>query len=111
MRRVGVGAGDKVLLSFLSANHDERVFSEPAVFDIRRDPNPHLSFGHGPHFCIGAQLAVAQMRALFTDQNIIASGRVLKSGRQLIFGGVTLRGAGDQRVVASGTSTYMLLPD
>lgn len=64
---VNIGAGDKVLLSFLSANHDERVFRDPAVFDIRRDPNPHLSFGHGPHFCIGAQLAVAQMRALFTE--------------------------------------------
>ncbi len=64
---VTIGAGDKVLLSFLSANHDERVFRDPAVFDIRRDPNPHLSFGHGPHFCIGAQLAVAQMRALFTE--------------------------------------------
>lgn len=64
---VDIRSGDKVLLSFLSANHDERVFSDPSVFDIRRDPNPHLSFGHGPHFCIGAQLAVAQMRALFTE--------------------------------------------
>jgi len=64
---VDIRAGDKVLLSFLSANHDERVFSDPAVFDIRRDPNPHLSFGQGPHFCIGARLAVAQMRALFTE--------------------------------------------
>ncbi|MFO7549860.1 MAG: cytochrome P450 [Haliea sp.] len=64
---VDIRSGDKVLLSFLSANHDERVFSDPAVFDIRRAPNPHLSFGHGPHFCIGAQLAVAQMRALFTE--------------------------------------------
>ena len=45
---VDIRAGDKVLLSFLSANHDERVFSDPAVFDIRRDPNPHLSFGQGP---------------------------------------------------------------
>lgn len=62
-----IRAGDKVLLSFLSANYDERVFEQPEVFDIHRDPNPHLSFGHGPHFCIGAQLAVAQMRALFTE--------------------------------------------
>lgn len=45
------------------------------------------------------------------DQDVIATGRVLKPGRQLIFGEVTLRAAGDQRVVASGTSTYMLLPD
>ncbi|QIB64556.1 cytochrome P450 [Kineobactrum salinum] len=60
-------AGDKVLLSYLSANYDERIFTEPERFDISRDPNPHLSFGYGPHFCIGGQLAVAQMRALFTE--------------------------------------------
>jgi cytochrome P450 len=59
--------GDKVVVSFMSANHDERVFQHPPAFDIRRDPNPHLSFGYGPHFCLGAQLAVAQMRAIFTQ--------------------------------------------
>jgi cytochrome P450 len=62
-----IRAGDKVVVSFLSANYDEQVFDKPAVFDITRDPNPHLSFGYGPHFCIGAQLAVAQMRALFRE--------------------------------------------
>ena len=60
-------AGDKVVVSFLSANYDERVFSNPLDFDIRRSPNDHLSFGYGPHFCLGAQLAVAQMRAIFTE--------------------------------------------
>ncbi|MCB1846576.1 MAG: cytochrome P450 [Halieaceae bacterium] len=59
--------GDKVVVSFLSANYDERVFPQAAQFDIRRDPNPHLSFGYGPHFCLGAQLAVAQMRAIFSQ--------------------------------------------
>ena len=54
-------------MSFLSANYDERVFTNPEAFDIARDPNPHLSFGYGPHFCIGAQLAVAQMQALFLE--------------------------------------------
>lgn len=63
---VSVRAGDKVLLSYLSANYDERVFPEPQVFDIQRDASAHLSFGYGPHFCIGGQLAIAQMRALFT---------------------------------------------
>lgn len=62
-----VRAGDKVVVSFLSANHDEREFGRPAEFDIRRSPNPHLSFGYGPHFCLGAQLAVAQMRAIFLE--------------------------------------------
>ena len=62
-----IRSGDKVVVSFLSANYDERVFDNPLGFDIRRSPNPHLSFGYGPHFCIGAQLAVAQMKALFLE--------------------------------------------
>jgi len=43
------------------------VYSQPTRFDIGREPNPHLSFGYGPHFCLGAQLAVAQMRAIFLE--------------------------------------------
>ena len=62
-----IRAGDKVVVSFTSANRDERVFDDPDRFDIHRAPNPHLSFGHGPHFCLGAQLARAQMRALFAE--------------------------------------------
>ena len=62
-----VCAGDKVVVSFTSANRDEEVFTDPERFDLRRAPNPHLSFGHGPHFCLGAELARAQMRALFAE--------------------------------------------
>ena len=62
---VRIRAGDKVVVSFTSANRDEAVFADPDRFDVRRTPNPHLSFGHGPHFCLGAQLARVQMRALF----------------------------------------------
>ena len=62
-----IKAGDKVVVSFLSANYDEQVYSQPTEFDIGREPNPHLSFGYGPHFCLGAQLAVAQMRAIFLE--------------------------------------------
>ena len=60
-----IRAGDKVVVSFTSANRDEAVFAAPDRFDVRRSPNPHLSFGHGPHFCLGGQLARIQMRALF----------------------------------------------
>jgi cytochrome P450 len=62
-----IGAGDKVVVSFTAANRDESAFPDPERFDIRRQPNPHLVFGHGPHFCLGAHLARMQMRALFTE--------------------------------------------
>jgi cytochrome P450 len=64
---VPVAAGDKVVVSFTAANRDESVFTDPDRFDVRRSPNPHLSFGHGPHFCLGAHLARAQMQALFGE--------------------------------------------
>jgi cytochrome P450 len=62
-----IRAGAKVVVSFTSANRDETVFADPGRFDIRRHPNPHLVFGHGPHFCLGAHLARTQMRALFEE--------------------------------------------
>jgi cytochrome P450 len=62
-----VRAGDKVVVSFLAANRDPAVFDRPSSFDIARKPNPHLVFGHGPHFCLGAHLARTQMRALFGE--------------------------------------------
>lgn len=62
---VEIAAGDKVVVSFAAANRDEEVFADPDVFDVSRRPNEHLGFGHGPHFCLGAQLARAQMCALF----------------------------------------------
>jgi cytochrome P450 len=59
--------GDKVLIWEGSANRDEAVFDRPADFDIRRDPNPHLTFGHGVHHCLGASLARLEIRVLFAE--------------------------------------------
>jgi cytochrome P450 len=57
-----IAAGDKVTLWWGSANFDERAFPDPHRFDIRRDPNRHLAFGHGAHFCLGAHLARLEIR-------------------------------------------------
>jgi cytochrome P450 len=62
-----IRAGDKVVVSFTSANRDETVFTGADRFDIHRHPNPHLVFGHGPHFCLGAHLARTQMAALLRE--------------------------------------------
>jgi cytochrome P450 len=63
---VPVRAGEKVVVWFSSANRDEDVFAEPSRFDVGRAPNDHVTFGHGPHFCLGAHLARLQMRAMFS---------------------------------------------
>ena len=54
--------GERVHLLFAAANRDERTFAEPDRFDPRRDPNPHLAFGFGVHFCLGASLARLELR-------------------------------------------------
>ena len=61
-----IRAGDKVVLFYASANHDESVFGDPFTFDVGRDPNPHLGFGGGgPHFCLGTHLARMNLRIVF----------------------------------------------
>jgi cytochrome P450 len=59
-------AGDKFLLFYAAANRDPEVFADPHVFDLTRDPNPHVGFGgHGPHFCLGAHLARREIAVTF----------------------------------------------
>jgi cytochrome P450 len=64
---VPVAAGESLLLSYPSANRDEEVFDDPFLFDVGRDPNKHLAFGFGVHYCLGAALARMETRALFAE--------------------------------------------
>jgi cytochrome P450 len=57
-----IPAGQVVLPWLAAANRDGRVFAEPQRFDLHRRPNPHLTFGHGVHFCLGAPLARLEAR-------------------------------------------------
>ncbi len=67
VRGVTIPQGSQVLMSYLSANRDEDVFADSFRFDVTRDPNPHLSFGFGPHLCLGAQLARLELRVIFGE--------------------------------------------
>ena len=62
-----IGQGDTVGLWYPSANRDERQFPEPYRLDVGRTPNFHLAFGHGQHFCLGANLARWELRAVFRE--------------------------------------------
>jgi cytochrome P450 len=67
VRGVPIAAGESVLLSYVSANRDEDVFDDPFRFDVGRDPNKHLAFGYGVHFCLGAALARMEVNSFFTE--------------------------------------------
>ncbi|MFI1762607.1 cytochrome P450 [Streptomyces sp. NPDC020800] len=62
-----IRAGDKVVVFHASANRDERVFAGPDRLDLARTPNPHVSFGDGPHVCLGAHFARLQLRLLYEE--------------------------------------------
>ena len=57
--------GDRVVVVYPSANRDEEAFSDPYSFRVDRDPNDHVAFGFGPHFCMGANLARLEMKIAF----------------------------------------------
>ncbi|KAA0110604.1 cytochrome P450 [Mycolicibacterium sp. P1-5] len=67
VRGVPISKGESVLLSYVSANRDEEIFDNPDTFDVGRDPNKHLSFGYGVHFCLGAALARMEINSFFTE--------------------------------------------
>jgi len=63
-----IAAGDKVVVFYSSANRDEAAFAEAGRFDVTRSPNEHVAFGGGGvHFCLGANLARVEIRALFAE--------------------------------------------
>jgi cholest-4-en-3-one 26-monooxygenase len=65
VRGTKIRAGEQVALYFASANRDEEVFEDPFAFRVDRRPNPHLAFGFGEHFCMGAQLARVELETIF----------------------------------------------
>jgi cytochrome P450 len=67
VRGVPIAKGEAVYLSYVSANRDEDVFDDPFRFDVGRDPNKHLAFGYGVHFCLGAALARMEVNSFFTE--------------------------------------------
>jgi cytochrome P450 family 142 subfamily A polypeptide 1 len=60
-------SGDQLMLFYPSANRDEDVFADSGVLDIRRQPNPHLAFGFGTHFCLGASLARLELSLMLAE--------------------------------------------
>jgi pimeloyl-[acyl-carrier protein] synthase len=62
-----VREGDRILLLMGAANRDPAKFNDPETFDVTRSPNPHLSFSHGIHFCLGAPLARMEMEIAFNE--------------------------------------------
>lgn len=67
LRGAKIREGERVVLLYSSANRDEEVFADPFRFDIDRDPNPHVAFGFGEHFCLGAKLARLEARVFLEE--------------------------------------------
>jgi len=75
-----IRAGQQVVLMYPSANRDPAHFAEPERFDLTRHPNPHLAFGFGTHFCLGASLARLEIRVFFEELRTRVTGMRLAPG-------------------------------
>lgn len=87
-----IRAGEHLCLFYPSANRDEAVFEDPERFHVDRAPNPHLGFGIGEHFCLGANLARLELRVLFRElvsrlQSVELAGTVERT-RSSFLGGI-----------------------
>ena len=78
-RRRRSAAGEQLALYFASANRDEEVFDDPFAFRIDRRPNPHLAFGFGEHFCMGAHVARVELETIF--RHLLRAARVVRGRR------------------------------
>ncbi|HZR84459.1 MAG TPA: cytochrome P450 [Candidatus Binatia bacterium] len=67
VRGQAIRAGERVAMLYQSANRDDDVYAEPDRFDVTRQPNPHLAFGIGPHFCLGANLARMELKVMVQE--------------------------------------------
>ena len=67
VRGVPIPGGESLLLSYVSGNRDEDIFADPFRFDVGREPNKHVAFGYGVHFCLGAALARMEVNSFFTE--------------------------------------------
>jgi cytochrome P450 len=85
-----VRAGDKVVIWFGAANRDPAVFADPHDLDLTRSPNPHVAFGHGPHFCLGAHLArlefAEMLRRLLEHAPDLTIGEPVRTANNFING-------------------------
>ena len=93
--QVTVRAGDLVLLDNRAANHDPAVFPRPGAFDITRQGPPHLTFGHGARYCLGAPLARIELQAVFSQlparfpkMRLTVPARRLRLRRDTVTGGL-----------------------
>jgi cytochrome P450 len=89
---VAIAAGEPVLMIYASANRDESVFGpDSGTFEVGRNPNPHIAFGFGNHFCLGAALARLEGRVVLEELldrfgSVASAGAVERSGSSVIAG-------------------------
>jgi cytochrome P450 len=80
-------------LFFASANRDEAVFGSADKFEVDRQPNPHLAFGSGPHFCLGVHLARLELNAIFgalmQDLPRMAAAGTPRRARSAVISGIS----------------------
>jgi cytochrome P450 len=88
-----IRAGERVLMLYQSANRDAAVFPEPDRFDVARDPNPHVAFGLGTHYCLGANLARLEMKVMlralverFPDMHVVPGETPSRAASTLVAG-------------------------